>query len=142
MDIVFTELDTPYVPHAVKFECVLPGQKINWYICLFHPVVYTCLLRFDILWEKGTPAEYTTALEELELKGGVEWHRALNVLGYSFLKVCKFWKAFHCFAASMRLLPSVYNSAVYQLCILIYKLISSKHGDCEVIYTRCEKYKY
>ena len=140
-DVVFSEMDALYLPQAVQYECVLMGEKVNWYYCLFHPVVYATLLKFDILWKTGTPAEHINALEELEVivqttKGEVEWHRALNILGHCFLKVGRLRKAYKCFATSISLLSSAHNAAVYQMCILVNTLNSSENGDCEAIYNR------
>ena len=132
-DVIFTSEDVSCVPDAVKFECVLLGDRNNWNFCLFHPLVYGYSLLFQICFDRNNSKGCSVCTEELTniLKinvSSLERHRALNMLGYCLRKTGRFQEAIECFRESIQIMPSNGNAATYHLGVMFTNLIK-EHKD-------------
>ena len=131
-DVVFTSEDVTCVPDAVKFECVLLGDKNNWNFCLFHPLVYAYCLLFQICFDRNNAKGCNVCIEKLAnvlkiISESIERHRALNLLGFCLRKMGLFHEALDCFRKSVRLVPSVGNAATYHISILFVESMQKQN---------------
>ncbi|VDI60925.1 Hypothetical predicted protein [Mytilus galloprovincialis] len=136
-DIIFSADDVSFVPHPVKFECILVQNEFDGFIVI-HPVVYMYFIMTIAFYKSGNLSKTLENLQKLdtsvnEAKGGMQRFRALNLLGYCNFLVGRFKSTYTYYVASIEetnTFGHFQNAALYHIIILIYYL--KKIGKIEL----------
>ncbi|VDI78189.1 Hypothetical predicted protein [Mytilus galloprovincialis] len=127
-DLMFSSTDILFVPDPVKYECALV-QLVPEGLIIIHPVIYAYFLLTFTMYHSGNVQKTCAYLEKLEravmeAQGGCQHFRALNLLGYCYLRIGRFDSAYKRFTESMKQTVGYYqNAAIYHIIILIFKII-------------------
>ncbi|CAC5424795.1 unnamed protein product [Mytilus coruscus] len=138
-DMSFPKNVVHFVPEPIKYELFLQQCTRQWEVCLYHPVVYAFYLMFEMTRKKGGKNmvqndilnKLSTFIEDC--KGGLERHRAYNLLGFCYYKCGQIDEAVAVYCRSLQEKSDNTNVAVYHLCIILLEHITSKTS---VLYSR------
>lgn len=142
LDMIFHQNFVHFALMPIKYELILQQCTNNDnVICRYHPVVYSFYLMFEIARKTGGQIiEQNEILRKLSsfiesCAGGLELHRAYNILGFCYNVCGRIDDAVAVYGESIKIQSDNTNAAVYHLCILLLNYIKS---DCKqtIIYQR------
>ncbi|VDI22131.1 Hypothetical predicted protein [Mytilus galloprovincialis] len=138
-DMIFPNDIVNFVPKPIKYELFLQQCTKEWHVCRYHPVVYAFYLMFEMTRKKGGKImEQNNILNKLsrfieDCNGGVERHRAYNVLAFCYYTSGQIDAAIAAYCQSLQEKFDFKNVAFYHLCTILLEHITS---HASVFYSR------
>ena len=135
-DVLFRVEDIKSVPYALQLECALSDHHTSFPT---HPLVCAYFLFVVAYHYLGLTKDREEATNDLEqgvkiTQGGVDRHRAFNLLAHAHLLAGNKDKALKSLIQSATLFPNPKNAALYNIAMLMIQNLN----DGEVIYSRTQ----